>query len=106
MNEIVELDLEQLDGDLYRACQAMERKDYGRAEDKVWICWGQVRRFRISLDDQHLPATTDRDWRARLIKAWYRLLNKKFLRCRLLGYHCEWVYPYGWVAEGGCPDHD
>jgi len=21
-------------------------------------------------------------------------------------YNCEWVSPYGWVPEGGCPLHD
>ena len=105
MEEIVELDLEQLDGDLYRACQAIERKDYGQAKNKVWTCWGQVRRFRISLDDRHLPATTDRDWWALLNKAVYHLLNLWPLPCRR-DYYCHWIYPYGFVPEGGCPHHD
>ena len=22
------------------------------------------------------------------------------------GHECDWVYPYGWVPEAGCPVHD
>jgi len=106
MSDIQELDIDQLDADLYRTLEAMQKGNYGIAETKVWRCWDQIRQFRLSLDDRHLPATTDRDWRALLTKAWYWLLNRKPLRCRLLGYNCEWVYPYGWVPQGGCPDHD
>lgn len=106
MSEIPELDIDQLDADLYRACQALDKENYGRASTLVWASWGQVRRFRLSLDDRHLPATTDRDWRALLTKVWYWLLNRWPRVCHRLGYNCEWVYPYGWVPEGGCPVHD
>jgi hypothetical protein len=36
----------------------------------------------------------------------YWILNLIPLRCHKLGYWCEWVYPYGFVPEGGCPIHD
>lgn len=36
----------------------------------------------------------------------YSVLNLIPRRCHKLGYWCEWVYPYGWVPEGGCPYHD
>ena len=101
-----EIDLCGLEADLYKITQMIDRQNYGKANALAWTSWAAVHKFRISLDDRHLPATTDRDWRALLTKAWYWILNKRPLRCRKLGYNCEWVYPYGWVAEGGCPDHD
>jgi hypothetical protein len=44
--------------------------------------------------------------KAAMVKAIYSLLNLWPLRCRQLGYWCEWVYPYGFVPEAGCPIHD
>ena len=104
--EIPEIDLDELDGDLYRAWQKIQRGDYHSAECLVAKSWKNVHQFRISFDDRHLPATTDRDWRALLIKAWYWLRNLRALRCRSMGYWCEWVYPYGFVPEAWCPYHD
>ena len=107
---IPELDIDQLDADLYRALRAVEKEDFATALPRIYVCWGHVRQFRLSLpplaDDRHLPATTDRDWRALLTKAWYWLRNRRPRPCRRLGFHCEWVYPYGFVAEAGCPYHD
>ena len=104
--EIQEIDLDELEADLYKIIEAIDRQNYGKAKTLAWIQWGAVHKFRISFDDSHLPATTGHDWRALVTKAWYWLLNRRPLRCRLLGYNCEWVYPYGWVPEGCCPDHD
>lgn len=108
--ETATLDLDQLDADLYRAIQALEKQNYGRAQALVWTSWGHVRRFRLAtpplVDDGHLPATTDRHLQALAIKALYWLRNRRRLPCRNLGFRCEWVYPYGWVPEGGCPYHD
>jgi hypothetical protein len=61
-----------------------------------------------------LLATTDRNPRALLTKAlyWWRNLMGRApngittFGCRALGYCCEWVYPYGFVPEAGCPLHD
>ena len=106
MDKVPELDLCELEADLYNIVQAIDKQNYGKAKTTAWIQWGKVHQFRISPDDSHLPATTDRDLRALLTKALYWLRNRKPLRCRLLGYNCEWVYPYGFVPEGGCPDHD
>ena len=51
--------------------------------------------------------------RALATKFWYALRNRfgrlpggKTWRCWREGYACEWVYPYGWVPEAGCPRHD
>ena len=110
---IPELDLDQLDADLYRAWQQLEKRNYGAAETLVAKSWRQVRMFRLSLDDRHLPATTDRDPRALATKVLYAVRNRinrlpggKTWRCWRRGYSCEWVYPYGWVPEAGCPEHD
>jgi len=104
--QIEELDLDQLDADLYSAWKAIEKGNYGTARARVATCWAAVRRFRLSLDDRHLPSTQDRDVRALVLKVAYWLFNRWPLKCRRLGYNCEWVYPYGWVPEGGCPQHD
>jgi len=53
-----------------------------------------------------LGSTGDTYLLALFTKALYRVLNLLPLRCRKLGYSCEWVYPYGFVPEGGCPIHD
>ena len=55
--------------------------------------------------ERNLRATTDRDFKALLVKALYWLRNLKSPRC-YPEYNCEWVYPYGFVPEGGCPEHD
>lgn len=43
-------------------------------------------------------------------EGWLRLLywlrNLRPLRCRKLGYRCDWIYPYGFIPEAGCPYHD
>ena len=100
---IDEIDIDKLDDDLYAAWQYIQKKDYHRAEIKVAISWGAVHRFRLSLDYPHLGGTDDRGlipWITRLI---YRVLNQ-FINCN--DYNCEWIYPYGFVPEAGCPKHD
>jgi len=52
-----------------------------------------------------LCSTEDRDVRALLTKALYKLLNLWPLPCRK-DYYCYWMYPYGFVPEAGCPVHD
>jgi len=42
----------------------------------------------------------------RRLRFLYWLRNLRPLPCRKMGYWCEWVYPYGFVPEGGCPIHD
>jgi len=106
MSEIPELDLCELDGDLYTAWQKLQKGDYHSAQCLVAKSWRNVRVFRTSFDDSHLPATTDRDLRALLIKAWYALRNMRPQPCDRLGFYCHWMYPYGFVPEGGCPYHD
>lgn len=103
---VAELDIDELEALLRTARDALERKNYAVANRKVWIAWGDVQRFRLSLDDRRLPATTDKTARALIIKALYWWRNRHPLPCRALGYNCEWVYPYGFVPEGGCPLHD
>ena len=175
---IPELDLDQLDVDLYRAYGQMQKANYGSAEILVAGCWMQIRRFRMSLDAPEptdplrkaveevtekadsawelrgepeqverfrsilegseaqtkwarfiipdlfdmeqwdevmrtgkLRTTTDRDLRALLTKALYAVLNKlerfpDVRQCHKDGLGCEYVYPYGFVPEGGCPRHD
>lgn len=34
------------------------------------------------------------------------IMNLLDPRSRPHGYACEWVVPYGWVPEVGCPLHD
>ena len=104
--QIEELDIDGLEADLYYIIQDIEKQNYQRASRRAWILWAAVHKFRLSLDDRHLPATTDRDLRALLTKALYWLRNRKRLPCYAKGYNCEWVYPYGFVPEGGCPYHD
>ena len=106
MTETPELDLCELEADLYKIIQAIDKQNYGKAKSLAWIQWGKVHQFRISPDDSHLPATTDRNPRALLTKMRYALRNLRPQPCDRLGYYCEWVYPYGWVPEGGCPYHD
>ena len=36
---------------------------------------------------------------------WYWYLRHKRFRC-YARYDCDWVYPYGFVPEAGCPIHD
>ena len=104
-SEDMELDLDELEAGLHYVIQSINDGNYGRARTKAWIQWGNVHRFRISLDDQCLLATTDCNLWALLTKAAYHLLNLWPLPCRR-DYNCEWVYPYGFVPEGGCPYHD
>lgn len=41
---------------------------------------------------------------AYIVAVWYDLLNWAFpTRC---GNACEWVYPFGFVPEADCPEHD
>ena len=168
-----ELDLHQLDADLYRAWQHLEKSNYAEAAILVAKCWRQVREFNLSLDEpeasdlqeaveviakkvgaswelhgdpeqaerfrsileqsgaqtrwaqviilpdlekwegvhKRLRATTDRDLRALLTKALYTVLNKlerfpDVRQCHRDGLECEYVYPYGFVPEGGCRRHD
>lgn len=108
---IPELDIDQLDGDLYLAWKQLEKRNYGQAETLVAKSWRHVRMFRIAMDDRHLPATTDRDLRALLTKALYAILNRlerfpDVRQCHRDGLECEYRYPYGFVPEGGCPRHD
>ena len=59
MSELVpELDIDQLDADLYTAWQALQKQNYGKATNLVAASWMEMRRFRMSLDD-HAPATAD-----------------------------------------------
>jgi len=106
MDEIPELDLCGLEADLYKIIQLIDKQNYGKARSLAWALWVNVHQFRISPDDSHLPATTDRDLRALLIKVWYALRNMLPLPCDRLGFYCHWMYPYGFVPEGGCPYHD
>jgi hypothetical protein len=53
-----------------------------------------------------LENTVDKDVKARLTRVLYRFLNFFPRRCRKMGFCCEYVYPYGFVAQGGCPIHD
>ena len=102
---IPELDLDQLDADLYRAWVAIGRSNYSVAGSLVAKSWSQIREFRISQDDSHLPSTTDGGVVIRVPAAkrlLYHFLNRR-VNC---GYECAWVYPYGWVPEDGCPEHD
>lgn len=60
---------------------------------------------------RELRSTTDRDARALFFRFWYAVLNRiGFVRhirtCHKEDYWCEWVYPYGFVPEAGCPRHD
>ena len=70
MSEIPELDLCGLEADLYKIIQWIDKQNYGKAKSLAWALWGNVHQFRISPHHtSHLPATTDRDLRALLIKA-------------------------------------
>lgn len=43
-------------------------------------------------------------FKARRLRRLWHWLNVHFpTRC---GYACEYVYPYGWTPEAGCPVHD
>lgn len=43
-------------------------------------------------------------FKARRLRRLWHWLNAHFpARC---GYACEYVYPYGWTVEAGCPVHD
>jgi len=109
---IPELDLDQLDADLYVAWNHILEHNYHSAENLVAKSWRQVRLFRLSMDDSHLPAMTDTGptsavvdcncLACRALRKVFNFLNRR-VNC---GYNCEWVYPYGWVPEAGCPEHD
>jgi len=73
------------------------------AADDGWVYFKRPAR--------ELKATTDRDACALATKFLYAVLNRVgFVRnvraCRKEDYWCEWVYPYGFVPEAGCPRHD
>lgn len=51
-----------------------------------------------------LKSTFDTGLLVALTKLVYAVLNR-LCPCSA-GYACEWVYPYGWVPEMGCPVHD
>jgi hypothetical protein len=75
--------------------------------------WGDILLLAEPGGYMELPATTDRHPCAMAYKALYamrnfinRLPGGKTWHCWREGYTCEWVYPYGWVPEGGCPRHD
>lgn len=178
---IPELDLDNLDWNLYQAWQHLQKRNYGSAETLVAKCWRQVREFNLSLpepecklgdpwvpveealppdpivrlvkiqgrpettlgaykhdkgrwhlwdpeamswsyedavvthwtdghtlhggevpSDEHLPSTRDRGLVPAAKRLLYHFLNRR-VNC---GYECAWVYPYGWVPEAGCPEHD
>lgn len=106
---MAELDLLELEADLYGAWKALERDNYGSAEAKVAKSWRVVHEYRLAEDDEinrRLPGTEDLDAWARVVKVLYWLLNKWPLKCDRLGFYCHWQYPYGFVPEGGCPYHD
>ena len=97
-----ELDLTELEADLYRAWQQMQRGNYGSAENKVAKSWATIHQFQMGLDQRHLKSTHDTGLRPTVIRILYAILNRG-VRC---GNDCEWMYPYGWVPAGGCPKHD
>jgi hypothetical protein len=82
------------------------------AEAEQQSQWGRKLEALIEMEPyEDLRGTTDRDIRALLTKALYAALNRVELfpnvrACHREGYWCEWVYPYGFVPEGGCPRHD
>ena len=110
---IPEIDLDQLDADLYMAWQHLQKGNYGSAQNLVAKSWRHVREFRMSLDEEqpmvkdtrppvHVHHTIYIGLVPALKRALYRLLNRR-VNC---GYECAWVHPYGWVPEAGCPEHD
>lgn len=62
---------------------------------------GLARQLRLRGTRRITPA-------ALVTKAVYSFRNRKGFPCWKIdhGYNCEWVYPYGWVPEAGCPLHD
>ncbi len=74
--------------------------------------WGHKLQVLIEMDSYRgLRATTDHDLRAVYTKSLYVVLNyiemfPNVRACHREGYWCEWVYPYGFVPEAGCPYHD
>lgn len=40
----------------------------------------------------------------RILRPYWRWRNR--FTPTTCGYGCDWVYPYGFVAEAGCPVHD
>jgi hypothetical protein len=165
---IPELDIDQLDADLYEAWEELEKGNNLTAALLVGKSWLEVRKFTTSILDEkireiatkvegacelhgppeqverfrsimeesgkqtewarviilpdlegwegvhkagRLRATTDRDLRALLTKVWYAVLNRlerfpDVRQCHRDGLECEYIYPYGFVPEGGCPRHD
>ena len=113
---INEIDLDELDGDLYTAWQKLQKGDYHSAQCLIAKSWRHVRMFLMSMDEeQPLVKNTGPAVEVHhtiyiglvpaLKRALYRLLNRLPLPCRG-DYNCEWVYPCGFVPEGGCPIHD
>lgn len=60
----------------------------------------------VKIEIRILRGTRDIDPIALVTKVLYRWHNQHVPVCRELGYWCEWVYPYGFVPEAGCPLHD
>ena len=110
MTQIPEIDLDQLDADLYEAWQQLQKRNYGSAQNLVAKSWRHVREFNLSLDehteDPDRPVYVHHTIYTGLVPAakrlFYHFLNRR-VNC---GYECAWVYPYGWVPEAGCPEHD
>jgi len=48
---MIDLDVDQLDADLYTAWQALQKQNYGNAINLVAASWMAMRRFRMSLDE-------------------------------------------------------
>lgn len=109
---IPEVDMWELDAELYRIWKLLERADYGKAQNKTAALWFQIHQFNVSEPETggptkpRLKSTQDRNFVALLLKFAYWLLNLLPRRCQKFGYWCEYVYPYGFVPEGGCPIHD
>ena len=99
---IPELDLDELEDALYKAFENIQNENYLTAGILVDLCYLRVHRFNQSLDERHLPSTRDRGLVPAAKRLLYHFLNRR-VNC---GYECAWVYPYGWVPEAGCPEHD
>lgn len=110
--EVEDIDLWELDGELYKAWKLMEKHNYGKAENIIAGLWAKVHKFNLAEEPQEdkdkprLKSTDDSNLVARITRALYLVMNLYPHRCHKLGYWCEFVYPYGWVPQGGCPIHD
>ena len=100
----------EIDADLYRAWQHLQKGNYGTAQNLVAKSWRHVREFNLSLDehteDPDRPVYVHHTIYTGLVPAAKRLLYHFLNRRVNCGYECAWVYPYGWTPEAGCPEHD